>query len=360
MTATTLLAFSPQAHWRRMVTYGLLWGVASTAVESALALGHVRGAEVTGFLLRTLVAWCTTGVVLASVLTFFGHRAGSTAIALACAVAVAGLSVNTGNRRADEIKADGLHVLWGGLFYGGLFVLAYRLNARSERIRGVLARAEIARQRSETVLSAEQLKVLQGQVDPAFLLRVMTEVENRYGRDQDGVDRLLDALVGFLRDAMPGVRSGASTLLAELGLVRAYARVLAELEPGRGRWRIHVPAVAPDVPFPPLLMLPVLDRLALGATQGIVLELRLADGRCILDLHRAEPCHHGWLGSELDYRLRVGLRATLGDAWSLDIRDGMASPAFVLNLAAPDSPHSPVNTPEDMHGQDVDLLRTHH
>jgi hypothetical protein len=163
---------------------------------------------------------------------------------------------------------------------------------------------------------------------------------------------------------MPGVRSGASTLLAEVRLAHAYARVLAELEPGRARWRLDVPAVMPDLPFPPLLMLPVLDRLASGATRGIVLELRHADGRCILKLHRAEPCHHAWLGSELDYRLRVGLRATLGDSWSLDIGDGTASPAFVLDLAAPGSPLSslaPTNPLEDLHGQDAELLlRTHH
>jgi hypothetical protein len=350
---------SPRPHWRRTVIYGLLWGIATTAVEAALPLGHVRGAEVTGFLLRLLLLWCIGGVTLAIVLTLFGRRAGSTAITLAFAAIAPLLASTLTNNTAGGITAHPLHVLWGGLVYGGLFVLTYRLHERSESIRGVLAHAEIARQRTETLLSAEQLKAMQGQVDPAFLLRVMTQVESRYGRDHAGVDRLLDSLVGFLRDAMPGVRSGASTLLAELRLARAYARVLAEFEPGGGRWRIDVPDLVPEVPFPPLLMLPVLDRLASGTTQGIVLELRNEDGRCMLTLHRPEPCDPTWLGSELDYRLRVGLRTTLGDAWSLRIGDGAATPAFVLNLAAPDAPPSTTNPLEDLHGQDAELLRSH-
>ena len=52
------------------------------------------------------------------------------------------------------------------------------------------------------------------------------------------------------------------------------------------------------------------------------------------------------------------LRATLGDAWSLHLGDGMGSPAFVLSLATPSAPPIPTNHPEDTDEDDAELLRT--
>lgn len=359
MTAASRLPGLPKPDWAGTARYGLLWGIASAAVESfALPLGEFRGTLLIQLVIQILIHWCTTGVTLAWSLMLFEHRGmGVHVIALVlgtCAILLEPLWLT--RVVLGYFASDVLHILWGGLFYGGLFVLAFRLHVRSERIRGVLARAEIARQQTEAMLSAEQLKAMQGQVDPAFLLRVMTEVENRYGRYQVGVDRLLDALVAFLRAAMPGVRSGASTLLGEVQIAREYARVLAELEPGRSSWRIDDPASLPELPFPPLLLLPVLDRLASGSAHGIALGLRHAGAQCVVSLHRAEPCPCAWLGSELGYRLRVGLRATLGEAWSLDVGDGSAGPAFVLSMATSCSSPSNTHFLEDTHGHDAELL----
>jgi hypothetical protein len=50
------------------------------------------------------------------------------------------------------------------------------------------------------------------------------------------------------------------------------------------------------------------------------------------------------------------LRATLGDAWWLEVGNGVTSPAFVLGLATPDSPPSLNRPVEEPHGQDARLL----
>lgn len=351
--------------WRLAVVYGMLWGVAITVMETSVLPPDVRSpAEWLSFELSLLMKWATTGVGLASatMLLESSMRPWMIAPALMAFALLASMGSEGITSEHSHFPDwphsptwfDGgnrVHVFWSSMFYGGLFVAAYRLSMQSERTRGLLARAEIARQETESLFSAARLLSLQGQVDPAFLLRVMVEVERRYAVDAAGMGRLLDPLVGFLRSAMPGVRSGASTLAAEVLLAEQYAQVWAELEPGRATWNIQVEGAMPDLPFPPLLLLPVLDQFADagGSARGVELQLTQNDGHFVLTLTHAAPGHHHPLAPELMYRLQVGLRAVFGDAWNL--QRSPAFPAVVLTLplrqtapAAPASSH-PVSFP---------------
>lgn len=339
--------------WRRAVVYGVLWAVAVTMMEiSVLPLDIRSPAEWLRFGLALLMKWSVTGVALASATMLLERRLSTWMIAPALIafawLASAGMESLASSVHPPPSRLDGgnrVHVFWSSMFYGGLFVAAYRLSMQTERTRALLARAEIARQETESLYSEAQLLSLQGHVDPAFLLRAMVEVDRRYAHDATGMGRLLDALVSFLRSAMPGVRSGASTLAAELLLAEQYARVWAELEPGRATWKIQVEGTMPELPFPALLLLPVLDQLAgaVGSAHRVELQLQVTrtDGHCALTLARAVPRDELWLAPELLYRLQVGLRAVFGDAWTL--QRSTAPPVVVLTLplrpAAPASAH---------------------
>jgi hypothetical protein len=211
-------------------------------------------------------------------------------------------------------------------------------------------RAEIARQQSEAVLSAAQLQALQGQVDPAFLIRALEEVERRYSANPSGADRLLDALVSFLRTAMPAVRSGASTLVAEIALATDYARVRSELDEEGPAWHIEVEGAVPDIEFPPLLLLPVLDQFACAASAARGAELRInqSSGQCCLTLRTAGSCSSGWLPPDLLYRFQVGLRALFVNDWTLALGSSPASPAFMLTLPLRRSAPILVPTPTEV------------
>lgn len=330
-------------NWRRAVGYGVLWGIAREAMSAfALPLSQISAMELLIFEAHTLPHACLAGVVLAGATMLLERRLTLALIAPAL-VAFSLLFADRYSLSAPSVGVDvpswlhnpsNLHTIWGNMFCGGLFVAAYRLSAQSERTRGLLAQAEIARQQTEALLSAAQLQGLQGHVDPAFLLRVMAEVERRYGHDAAGAGRLLDALVSFLRAAMPGVRSGASTLAAEMLLCTQYAKVWAELEPGRATWSIHVDGALPELPFPALLLLPVLDRLAAadGSASRAELHVRHSTAQCTLSMERAVFGHSRWMPPDLLYRLQVGLRTLFGDAWTLALGDSPATPAFALTL----------------------------
>lgn len=243
-----------------------------------------------------------------------------------------------------------LHTFWSSFTHGGVFFAAYRFSVRSERTRGLLMRAEIAREQSEAVLSAAQLQALQGQVDPAFLIRTLVEVERRYSVDAAGADRLLHTLVSFLRTAMPAVRSGVSTLAAEVELATDYSRLCSELDEEGPTWRIEVEGSLPEVDFPPLLLLPVLDQLASAAGSKCPAELRVNKnaGRCCLTLQTAGSCSPGWLPPDLLYRYQVGLRALFNDDWTLAAGNSPASPAFMLTIPLQPPVPVPLSTPMEV------------
>ena len=364
---TGIMSRPNRFNWRRAVAYGPLLGVTIAVMEtSVLPLDAMSAGRWLGFELSLMVIWSVAGVLLTSATMLLESRLRPWMmvpfmITFSLLISAGwsgsfGLGFETVQLESSNWfdRYSRLHIFWSCAFYGGLFVFALRVGMQSERTRRLLGSAELARQQTESVLSEARLLSLQGQVDPEFLLRVMVEVERRYARDPAGMGRLLDRLVSFLRAAMPGVRSGASTLAAEVLLAERYAEVCAELGPDRAIWTIQVEGALPELPFPSLLLLPLLDQLtaASGPTRRVELQVTQRYGHCILMLARGAPEHECRLTPELLYRLQVGLRAVFGDAWTL--QTGPASAAVVLTLplvqtapAVPRPPSAPFHPPGD-------------
>jgi hypothetical protein len=176
-----------------------------------------------------------------------------------------------------------VYQLWETLFYGGLLVAARIFTRRVERTRQLLHHTAMARSRTESSLDAARLQALQSQIEPNLLLDSMQDLELRYRTSPERAERLLEALVDFLRYAMHGLRVPVSTLGAELQLARAFAHLQHE----RGlqsAWRIveeSTPSVTP-FKFPSLLMLPLM---ALGGGGRPMLRVRMQSGQVVLSLH---------------------------------------------------------------------------
>ena len=334
------------ADWQRGVSYGVTWGIAATALESLeLPLGDVRPAELLQFVVQLLPHLCLSGVVLALVTVGTAQRPVDAWLVLWALLAFPILSVAINMAVKSVVvherfwATDGggayLHTMWTSLSYGGIFLVTYRLNVRAASTRQWLARTEIARQHSENSLAATRFQALRGHVDPAFLLRVVTALRARYAPDPAAADRLLDRLVTFLRAAMPGIRGGGSTLATEAQIALEYAQVLHELDPASPLLALDSDAAWPDLPFPPLLMLPVVDQLT-AATSGSSIDLALAheEGRCVLTLSVASLREPAWLSTDLAFRLQVGLRAMFQDAWTLRLSDQPGQPVLALTLPA--------------------------
>jgi hypothetical protein len=327
--------------WRRGMAYVVLWTLFVGSLENIVPVSSFAPDEVYALVLAGVPGHLFAAILFVVLAALAVPRLPAAWLVLAT-VAVAMLITtirslapdpfvsfeNTTLSQSQEsrLRTSVVYLGWGLLIYGGLFVCAIALAHRAERTQALLGRSEIARIRSETLFSRAQACV-----DPAFLLRVLDEMQQRYAVDVASADRLLDRLVAFLRLAMPGVRSGHSTLGAEVLAARSYARLVAELDPGRGAWHCDIDSVLTDMSFPPLLLLPLLDRLGAQQPAGLPLRMKAKSGssQATLTLHgRAGP---GWLGDDLLYRLRVGLRTVHAGA-SVAVAEPGAADALTIVL----------------------------
>ena len=206
-----------------------------------------------------------------------------------------------------------LYQLWVTVFYGGLLVAARVFTVRAERTRHLLHQSAMARSRTEALLDAARLQALQSQIDPNLLLDSMQELEQRYRASPQRAERLLEALVEFLRYAMHGLRVPISTLDAELQLARAFSQLQQERGMD-GAWRIVEEPTPPTNPikFPSLLMLPLM---ALGGHGGRpMLRVRAERGQTVISLHGLSRS----VSAELSRQVQGRLYALYGERFTFE------------------------------------------
>jgi hypothetical protein len=321
-----------------LVAAGVLWGVAVSAMESVvLPLQDGEGASFLQVMAWIVPGWSLVGIGIVALTERWGPRVAhplTTASAMVGFALVfsalwsmvyafepvrrASAHIPMANASVADPWGAFAYQTWVVLFYGGFYVAAWKLNRKSERAREWLGRAEVARLDAENLLADAKLQLLRGSLEPGLLLRVITEVERRYMQDGPKADALLALLVAFLRRAMPAIRSGQSTLAGELAIVNAYDELTAAIESTSRRWGVQT-IPFPDVPFPPLLLMPLLDELASAAASSVRGRIDVVSeaGEVTVRVF-AEPVLRGdWLSPTLDYRMRVGLSTCFGEGWSM-------------------------------------------
>jgi hypothetical protein len=174
------------------------------------------------------------------------------------------------------------HLLWTNGFYGGLFVTLFAAVRRSARSRQNLARMQQARDEAAALLEESRLEAFRQQIQPGVLTDVLAVLKALYRSDPSRADHLMDLLVGFLRPAVRSLRHGATSLAAELDLAGRYLRLRSAMA-GDACLVVVDSTVPPDAPFPPRLLVPVVERFCL-AGQGVSLAAGWRAGGYCADL----------------------------------------------------------------------------
>jgi len=357
---------------RQALVYGALWGLTVSANEAlVLPFGRLHTRAELLFLAVLLVEWMFCGWLLA-LLTLWLEARLRRAWQLLLLVTLAPLSTAALMQLVWSLAArwgfnevvvpltgeafpswsNFAYLAWMTLFHGVVFMLVLVWVQRGQRQREWLGRAEIARRSSQALLKEAQLEALRNQVDPAFVLRVLQAVQGRYAVDAASGHDLLDQLVGFLRQAMPGLRSGHSTLGHEVDMIRRYLRLQQAVAPWAAGWRIEAPdaalaalADAAALPFPPFLLLPLLDRLApagagTAAAPGGRLSLQAAGGKLTLLIEAHRDAVGASLPPALSYHLQVALHTLYGSACRVSTRPGPhgGGPGLAVLIELPQRP----------------------
>jgi hypothetical protein len=180
-------------------------------------------------------------------------------------------------------------ILGATLLQTTLFTAAYRYRVRTlasaarwQDLR--LDRALLTRKATEARLHA-----MQARVDPQFLADALAEIERSSAGNLDRADRMLEALITYLRRALPSVDADSATLDAEVSLVRAYFELLRLHINEPSSITIEISDPARRARMPPMLLLPLMEHtvgsvrsrgfdavLVTGSVEGNRLRLEIA------------------------------------------------------------------------------------
>ena len=152
-----------------------------------------------------------------------------------------------------------MYLAWEFAAIGTAVALFYAVREREADLAAQAREAELAGLRVQRTMMESRLAVLRARVEPEFLFGALAEVRALFGRDPAAADATIDALIDYLRAALPAMRGEASTVGRELDLARAYVAVLQL--PGGAALAVDARA-APEVraaALPPMVLLPLVQ-----------------------------------------------------------------------------------------------------
>jgi signal transduction histidine kinase len=141
----------------------------------------------------------------------------------------------------------------------GLMTCSYfmvRDFVRSERASAVRAQQAMERQRQEAAKQAAeaQLRLLQAQIEPHFLLNTLANVRSLVNRDHARARDMLDHLSDYLHVALPRMRQDSSTLEREIALSASFLSIMQIRMGGRLQFDLAIDDETKALPFPPMLL----------------------------------------------------------------------------------------------------------
>ena len=154
-----------------------------------------------------------------------------------------------------------------------LIALYAMLEARRRATEDLHAVRVAALAAGRSVLEGD-LRAMQARVDPDLLFDTLLAVDRAYAGSIRSGEKALDALIGFLRAALPAEAVATCTVARELEHVRAYLAVRELLSASRPDVEMGTEPAAREAPMPAMLMLPLV-RWALDGRPAARLELRV-------------------------------------------------------------------------------------
>ena len=134
-----------------------------------------------------------------------------------------------------------------------LLIPLYAMLQASRRATQRLHAVQLAALAAERGVLESDLRAMQGRVEPELLFDSLLAVDRAYERDVQAGQEALDALIRFLRAALPGDAAANATVAGEQELAEAYLALSAQ------RPQVDI-AIAPEtrtLPMPAMLLLPL-------------------------------------------------------------------------------------------------------
>lgn len=147
---------------------------------------------------------------------------------------------------------------WQPFLFGIVFAAIQVVQDFVASERGIARRAQqtMQRQQQEAAKQAAeaQLRLLQAQIEPHFLLNTLANVRSLVKRDTHRATEMLDHLSDYLHVALPRMRQTHSTLERETQLSMSFLSIMQIRMGARLTFSFDIPASLGAVTFPPMLL----------------------------------------------------------------------------------------------------------
>lgn len=166
-----------------------------------------------------------------------------------------------GAKLLDALGVAPTQIYWlrfsHALLLSFVLIVLYATLERSRRASAQLHATRMAALGVQHELVEGELRAMQARVDPELLFGTLLEIDRAYG---DGValgQERLDALIRYLRAALPADENGRSTVAREQELAAAYVELTTPSSAGRLQLEVEAEGALRDLPMPPMLLLPL-------------------------------------------------------------------------------------------------------
>jgi signal transduction histidine kinase len=182
------------------------------------------------------------------------------------------------------------HLTVVGMFFAPWIALGAMVRQREAFVRDQALAFELERSEFERKALDARLRLLQAQVEPHFLFNTLANVQALVNAGSPQASRVLDALIAYLRAAVPRLHEPTTTLGQELQLVRAYLELMQMRIPDRLQFALRIDKAATELMCPPMTLLTLVENAVRHgidpSEEGgrIDVDVRLREGRCLVSV----------------------------------------------------------------------------
>jgi len=146
-----------------------------------------------------------------------------------------------------------------GVVFGSIISYFFISRETISATKTLVQEERIKRLISEKKAVESNLKLLQAQIEPHFLFNTLSNILSLLETDLEKGKYMLEDLIKYLRTSLSKTRSDTTTIGQEIETIRSYMNIFKVRMGDRLRYKIDVPAKINDIPFPPMLIQPLVE-----------------------------------------------------------------------------------------------------
>ena len=146
-----------------------------------------------------------------------------------------------------------------GIVFGSIISYFFISRETISATKTLVQEERIKRLTSEKKAVESNLKLLQAQIEPHFLFNTLSNVLSLLETDLEKGKCMLEDLIHYLRTSLSKTREDTTTIGQEMEMIRAYMNIFKVRMGDRLRYKVDVPDSISDIPFPPMLIQPLVE-----------------------------------------------------------------------------------------------------